>query len=187
MDFFKFFHFGLKRKYKILILVFLLLFGFFGFVNNSFCATSVAPMGTVSGVAYSDNQIVSGNNTLYYFKLIKGHRYIITNTDNINHESVFTDVVPSIGVSATRRAIYAGNSITVVANRDYFGSFNYSVDVQDEGVVSYNGAIWSLNDSLSSDNFWTVFKSSIPYIFIIVVISLGFWFIRSLFNKIVRS
>lgn len=184
MDFFKYFHFGLKRKYKYLLVGVFFAFLIFNLLSLfGYCATYD---GVVNGVNIdvSNNVIIEGSNNIRYIKLLKGHKYRITNPQTSSRYCAFTKTVPDVGVSLLDlHIVTAQTTFDILANEDYFLMLNSAFEYEDLGVQDFKGVMWSLNDTLSTDNIWTSFRSTISYIYVVVIICFGYLIISKSIDK----
>lgn len=136
----------------------------------------------------------SNNANIYKYKLKNGNNYILlngsyfynyvlTNTDDISLDYVFTDKVSTVESSGSQIYIYNSDNFDYLYITFYEDNF---VDV----YTNANGmtdAISSMIDFVSVDAFWSVFNKAIPYILIVVLVAFGIYLITHAIREISKG
>lgn len=190
MDFFKYFHFGLKRKYKYLLfgIVFsLIIFNLLSLLG--YCDYETTYDGILENVSQNQSgQITTGTSTVRYIKLIKGHKYNVRNTDPTRHVYCFSEDIPAIGVEIYGRAYIEGNDLlTFYADKNYFMMANALFEYEDLGAQGYEQAILNLSENLSSNTMWSVFGNGISFVAVSILVGIGFWFVIRLIDLVSKK
>ena len=127
-------------------------------------------------------KLKNGNNYI----LLNGsffYNYVLTNTDDISLDYVFTDKVSTVNSSGSQIYIYNSDNFDYLYITFYEDNF---VDV----YTNANGmtdAISSMIDFVSFDDFWLVFKIAIPYILVVVLAGFGIYLIVHAIKEISKG
>lgn len=195
MGFFKYFHFGLKRKYKYLFVGFVIALIIWNFLTAfGFCSSDgeIIDYFTVSNLSVSsDNKsYVAGTSTYRVWNLSKGFVYTFYNDTTSTAYVRLTDVVPAPDVSVLRTyTIQPRSSITVELDDDsYFVSSTRLSMIRENGEInSMSYAIGGLITGIPSSDIWSTFKSALPFLLVCVLLAFGFYIIRSSINRLSKG
>lgn len=189
MGFFKYFHFGLKRKYKYLFVGFIIALIVWNFLSAfGFCASEVDII-TLDNASLSSSGVTSSeSNSIGYSRLIKGHSYTFYNTSSsTNKYYAFSDVVPFVGLEVTRHTVTPNNTYTFTADRDVFIMGNNTNFYLVDNSVGMSSAVGSLITGLPSSDIWGVFGKSIPFILICILVAFGNYIINRNVDRISKG
>lgn len=188
---------GLSSKFwkldkidKIGILIILVFFTLFSIFNCFSYASESVPLSEVKGayVVLNSDSFVAGANPNFgtsYASVEKGYRYTITTSEEAASVYVaFGDVVPAVGQPYYDVKGIGGRGSTYVfdVTEDFeymyiYGSWSTFFTVTREPIPGFDSAIKSLVDNVGFNQLWSTFEISIPYIFIVLIIAIGFYFI----------
>lgn len=192
----RFFHFGLKNKYKFLIIGFVFAFVLFmGLSSFGYCSSdsAVSLTGVIDETKSISNNIIieretgSVNRLLYFYVPSSGD---ITLTSNVSVSRIYysADDV-SLGTSLERLGqLPAGGTVTFRLNHSGYvlltaQSSNVNIDCQFIADTGLSAASYSLCDILKPDNIWGIFENSIPFVLVVVVFGFGWLIIHNAIKK----
>lgn len=178
---------------KILIaLVFII-----GAVFSPVFADSEINVQYVSGVGVSSGTIVENSNqTLFYYSLIKGRSYRITNTGYENSFSLRTSDSLAIGTTLTnflsQATLPAGTSVEFTAGSDFIVSYYANTNISEFFIVEdisneMGKTVDSLVDNIGPSAIWDIFNTGINYIYVVVLVAFGIFIISMVIRKISKG
>ena len=190
--------------FTFIIVTFVCLFNTFCFASQN---VEVVPL---DGYRVDTNQGVStfqssSNGVGFYFEPIKGHTYKITNTytgsPSTSSISIMRlPVIPYEGYQTTNQRNYLNPGLTYeyTANDDdvlcvfvgkntYVGDFLEKITVVDVTPVGFQAVIGNLTLNVGLTQLWNIIQNSIPYVLVVVTVSLGFYFILHAIKEVSKG
>lgn len=177
-----------------IIVTFICIFNTFCYANENIETVLIdgIRLDTSAGVTKFNSSTVGSG---FYFEPIKGHTYLITNNyigtpSNFAVSLMNLPDIPFIGYETTeiRRYLNPGNSYEYKADNDTVvcifiqknsnaSDLLQNISVMDITPVGLKSVVGNLSLNVGLSQIWTVFETSIPYILVVVIFSLGVWFI----------
>lgn len=165
-------------------------------VFNSFCFASENvndELVVLNNLMPIDGKIITTTSSVQgaYLKTDFNERYLVINNRSSGSLTVvLTKQLPGENVEYYNRYVINSNSELYIDinnsnyNYIYITSFIPQstdllrfLDIYKTNINGLSGTINLLTDKVSFD-IWNVFKNSIPFVLVVVIFSLGFWFIK---------
>lgn len=171
---------------KLVVSITLVIVTIFCVCSNLVFAASV-PYTVSTGLRVQDDTIVSSDTSKYlYFRVSPGVTYTLkSNRQSGTYGIAFLNEEPKVGlVVSDIRYLGAGSSLDIsYDNSTYLFIFGWSATSDDfESLTvtydsSFSNVIKQLSVTVSPSDLWSIFGSSVPYIFVVILVGFGFYLV----------
>lgn len=131
--------------------------------------------------------ILSSNGSCIGFLAEKGYKYTIKVVEDFTTDRIIvsSSSKPEAGIAFDvlySTLLNKGDYFTYSANEDIYITVSKNVIsskllIEREPIIGLDKAIDNLVSNVGMNSFWLVFQNLIPYISVVVIFSLGVWFI----------
>lgn len=182
---------------KLFVCTLLIVLSIFS-VFSTFCFAESDVEGVLlTGISANSNVFYeSESSKLLYYPLVSGHTYTYNNTLNIVRFLRTSAVVPTVGAPVISSiSVQPTSTYTFTVESDSFlfvsdisssvnGLYQNSLIDVTPAPSGISGVVDSLVSTLNTELIWSSFKNVVPFVFITVVVVLGFYLLFKLIRVI---